>query len=498
MIKRKIPGGDEMQESAKNAVDNSANGRVPNRKLFAYAAGIAGQNMHYSFLNGWLFYFCNNILKISADAVGYITSISRLWDSVNDPLIGAMIDRHRFRNGEKLRPLLRFLPPIIGILSLLMFTDMGFTGNTSVIYILVCYLIWDVFYSMQDVALWGMLALSSPDSDERARVAQWTALGVTAGCTVAGVFPMAKDIAVNTFGISDKTVFFVGALILSVGGQLITLAATKMDESVKEEQKKDESLLEAIFVLRHNKTLLFISLARILECIKLSVPWAYFFESQVSYKVGGIQIGGGTAQVVYGAVSGLPGTAAMLAATKIVDAVGGMKKVLLLAQVSSIVLRIVSYFIGFKSIWRIVLVMLIMGLQSIPANMVNIAHRSLMSDSIDYVEYTTGKRTEGITFSMQNFATKVGEAISLFINGKLLTLVGYNQNIAMTAQNAVFMKWQWPMFILGPAVGAVLYLLAIVFVKDDKEQRKQIEQELKLRRDKLVEQSETQLANINN
>lgn len=486
-----------MNRENSSADELLAGGKVPNRNLFAYAAGIAGQNMHYSFINGWLFYFCNNVLKISADAVGYITSISRLWDSVNDPIIGAMIDKHRFKNGEKLRPLLRFLPPIIGILSLLMFTDFGFTGNLSVIYILVCYLIWDIFYSMQDVALWGMLALSSPNSEERARVAQWTAIGVTAGSTVAGAFPMIKDVAINTFGASDKTVFFVGALILSLGGQFITWAATKMDESVKDEEKKDESLLEAIFVLRHNKTLLFISLARILECIKLSVPWAYFFESQVFYKVGGLEIGGGTAQVVYGAVSGLPGTVAMLAATKIVDAIGGMKKVLLLAQISSIVLRIVSYFIGFKSIWRILIVMLIMGLQSIPSAMVNIAHRSLMSDSIDYVEYTTGKRTEGITFSMQNFATKIGEAVSLFINGKLLTLVGYNHNIAMTAQNAVFMKWQWPMFILGPAVGAILYLCVIVFVKDDKEQRKQIEQELKLRREKMTAESAAELERIN-
>jgi Na+/melibiose symporter-like transporter len=156
-----------------------------------------------------------------------------------------------------------------------------------------------------------------------------------------------------------------------------------------------------------------------------------------------------------------------------------------------------SYFIGFKSIPRIVIVMLLMGLQSIPANMVNIAHRSLMSDSIDYVEYTTGKRTEGITFSMQNFATKVGEALSLFISGKLLTAVGYNQNIGMTAQGAVFMKWQWPMFILGPVVGAILYLAVIVFVKDDKEQRKQIETELKLRREKMVENAEAELESIN-
>lgn len=472
-------------------------GYVPNRNLFGFAAGIAGQNIHYSFITGWLFYFCNTVLKISADAVGYITSISRLWDSINDPLIGALIDRHRFKKtDEKLRPYLKFLPIIISVISLMMFTDLGLSGNAVIIFILICYLIWDVFYSMQDVALWGMLALSSPRSEERARVSQWTALGVNAGWAVTGIFPMVKDIAINNFNVSDKSVFFVAALLFCVGGQILTLAATSMKESVKEEENKNESFLEAIFVLRHNKTMLCISLARILECVKLSVPWAYFFESQVFYKIGGLEIGGGTAQVIYGGLTGAPGTFAMFAATKIVDAVGGMKKVLILAQVSSVVLRIVSYFIGFKSIWRMLLVILILGLQSIPANMVNIAHRSLMSDSIDYVEYTTGKRTEGITFSMQNFTTKIGESISLFINGQLLTLVGYNQNIAMTAQNATFMKWQWPMFILGPAVGALLYLAVIVFLKDDKEQKKMIEQELKIRRDKLKQEAVEELKSI--
>lgn len=485
-----------MNKERKNSREQLENGYVANRNLFAYAAGIAGQNMHYGFINGWLFYFCNNVLKISAEAVGYITSISRLWDSVNDPLIGALIDRHRFKNGEKLRPYLVYLPAIIGVLSLLMFKDWGLGGNAAVFYVLVCYLIWDVFYSMQDVALWGMLALSSPRSEERARVAQWTAIGVTVGSALAGIVSLAKDIAINTFGTTDKTFFFISAVVFGVGGQIISASAFKMKESVKDEGRNNESIFEAIFVLRHNKTLLFISLARILEYIKLSVPWAYFFESQVFYKVGGFEIGGGTAQFIYGGLSGAPGAFAQLAATKIVDRIGGMKRTLILAQVSSIVIRVISYFVGFKSIWRMLIVIVLIGLQSIPANMVNIAHRSLMSDSIDYVEYTTGKRTEGITFSMQNFATKIGESISLLLNGKLLAFVGYDQNLAMTAQNPVFMKWQWPMFILGPAVGALLYLTAIVFVKDDKEQRKMVERELKLRRDELAKQAASELEKV--
>jgi len=475
-----------------------AEGRIPGKSLFAYAAGIAGQNMHYGLISGWLFYFCNTVLKIGAEAVGIITGISRLWDSINDPIIGALIDRHTFKkSGEKLRPYLIYLPAIIGILSLFMFKDWGLDGNKALIYVLVFYLIWDLFYSMQDVALWGMLALSSPRSEERARAAQWTAIGVTAGGALAGLVPLVKDIAINNFGVTDKSFFLAAAVILGLGGQLISMSAFKMKESVKNDNKEKESLFEAIFVLRHNKTMLLISLARILEYIKLSVPWAYFFESQVFYKVGATEIGGGTVQFVYGLLTGAPGTFAQFAATKIVDKVGGMKKVLVLAQVSSIVLRVISYFVGYNKIWNILIVALFMGLQSIPAFMVNIAHRSLMSDSIDYVEYKTGKRTEGITFSMQNFATKIGEALSLFINGKLLTLVGYNQNIAMTAQNGLFMKWQWPMFILGPIVGAILYLIVIVFVKDDKEERKMIEAALQERRKEIAGKNREELESVN-
>lgn len=241
-------------------------GYVPNKRLFAYSAAIAGQNMHYAFINGWLFYFCNNILKIKAEYVGYITGISRIWDAINDPIVGALIDRHIFKKtGEKLRPFLIYLPPLIGILSLLMFMDFGLSSVGAVVLILICYLSWDVIYSMQDVSLWGMLSISSPHSEERARVAQWTAIGVTVGCAIAGTFPVVRDIMVNKIGISDKKSFIIGAAILGLGGQLVSMLAGFMKEQVKNEAAPKESFFEAIFVLRHNKTMLLISLARILE-----------------------------------------------------------------------------------------------------------------------------------------------------------------------------------------------------------------------------------------
>lgn len=482
-----------MAKERTSEADALARGRIPNRRLFGYAAGIAGQNMHYGFINGWLFYFINTVLKVDARAVGFITGASRLWDAINDPIAGVFIDRHTFKNGEKLRPFIVYTAPIIGLLAPLMFRNWGFGSTGTIVYIVICYLMWDLFYSVQDTSLWGLLAVSSPISEERSRAAQWTAIGVTAGAALPGLFPAIKDICVNNLGIGVEKVFLAGALIFGLGGELISMSAGIMKELVKNESSEKESFFDSIFVLRHNKTMLLISLARILEYFKLTVPWAYFFESGVSYKIGGLEIGGGTAQLVYGAATGAPGTLCMFAATKIVEKVGGMKRILIIAQISSVILRVASFFVGYKSLWRIILVMIIMGLQGIPANMMNIAHRSLMSDSIDYVEYTTGKRTEGITFSMQNFATKVGDAIALFINGQLLSLVGYDPELAMTAQNPVFNKWQWPMFILGPITGAVLYLIVILFVRDDREERKMIENALCERRKALAQNAKNEL-----
>jgi Na+/melibiose symporter-like transporter len=74
-------------------------GYIPNRELTSHAAGLAGQNLAYAYIAGWLFYFCTNVLKISPKKVGIITGISRAWDAFNDPLVGGYIDKRSSRPG---------------------------------------------------------------------------------------------------------------------------------------------------------------------------------------------------------------------------------------------------------------------------------------------------------------------------------------------------------------------------------------------------------------
>lgn len=463
--------------------------KVNSGRLFSYAVGLAGQNMTYAYISNWLFYFMTSVMKIDSVMVGIITSVTRAWDSVNDPIVGALVDRHRFRNGSKLRPYLAVTPPIIGVLTAIMFISfpVGMTAKIAIIF--AAYLLWDFFYSFQDVALWGMVAVSSPDSHERARVSQWASIGAGAGSTIIMVFQVLRS-SMNNAGVSDAVVFAIFGIVFGLGGELISMSAHRMQEKV-ETPKSEESLFEAIFVLRHNRTLLLISLARFCKDITQTLlPWAYFFESRKSFDFGFAEFDGPTSQVVYTVLTGAVGALAMFFATKVSDKLGGMKRILLLAQSTSVLLRIVSYFIGINTTPRLYAVMLLMAVVSVPMNMMDIAHRSLTSDSIDYVEYKTGMRTEGISFSIQNFISKISSAVALLINGFILKWLKYDNNLKNYQQGALFMKWQWPIFIIGPVIGSIFYLIVISFVKDDPEERSRIEAELEKRRKEVKAKTE--------
>lgn len=85
---------------------------------------------------------------------------------------------------------------------------------------------------------------------------------------------------------------------------------------------------------------------------------------------------------------------------------------------------------------------------------------------------------------MQNFTAKITAAIQLFINGLVLELLHFDGSIeGVAGQSQAFYDWQWPLFILGPAIGAFLYLIPAFFIKDNKEEREKIESDLKRRRE---------------
>ncbi|HOD02451.1 MAG TPA: MFS transporter, partial [Clostridiales bacterium] len=150
--------------------------------------------------------------------------------------------------------------------------------------------------------------------------------------------------------------------------------------------------------------------------------------------------------------------------------------------------RIITFFLGFDSPARFIVIILLSSLMNIPGSLMDIAHRTLTSDSIDEVELKTGVRTEGVSFAMQNFISKLSGGSGALIEGFILSKLGYDsfRKNAGLPQSSYFKKFQWPMFILGPVSGALLYLFFISFVKDDKAHKAEVERKLKDRREALA------------
>lgn len=456
-------------------------GYIPNRELFSHALGLAGQNLAYSYIAGWLFYFCTNILKIGPKKVGIITGIARAWDAVNDPIVGGYIDKRKSKPGQKLRPYLMYLPLPIGVFSALMFIDWGLSETAAIVYLIVVYLIWDTLYSFQDVGLWGMVAMASPHSSEHLRMAQWAQIGAGAGSTLMGLFPLILG-AREKFGITESQLFMIAGLVCGLGGQLISWVAVGVKERV-ENKPQEDSLLEGILMVRHNKILLIMAVAQILGALSPVIPGIYFFKYGVdTVKFGSVSMNGETLMFWFGLASGFPYAFAMFLAKGLSKKLGGPKNVFIVSKSAAIAARVAAYFIGFDSPAKIIAVAALLAIASFPDGASEIAKKSLWCDSIDYVEWKTGKRTEGISFSVQNFLSKLTSGISLYINGMVLNSLGFKEHFGIKGQPAKFYKYQWPIFILAPAVGMTLFLLTILTINYPKELKEQVERELIERR----------------
>ncbi|NLP48546.1 MAG: hypothetical protein GX345_06335 [Clostridiales bacterium] len=469
-------------------------GYIPNRELFAHAAGLAGQNAAYGFISGWLFYFCNVILKIGAEKVGIITGIARAWDAVNDPVVGAYIDRRKSAPGNKLRPYLLYFPIPIAVLSALMFVNFGFSELGAIVYFLIIYLLWDTLYSFQDVGLWGMLSMTSPHSSEHLRMAQWARIGAGFGGAPIAIFPLILG-AKESLGLTESQLFLLGGIVFGFGGQILSMVAAGAKERVAGKEPED-SIWEGMMVVRHNKVLLTISLARVLGSLSPVIPAIYFFKYGVStINFGRFELNGESLMFWYGIFSGIPYAFTQFMAKEITIKLGGAKRTVLIAKTSVALSRIIAFFIGFTSPGRIAFSAFFQSLASIPDGASEIAQTSLWCDSVDYVEWKTGKRTEGISYAFQNFLSKLTGSISLLINGFILGRLGFDAALGVSGQPSVFYKWQWPIFMLGPVVGIVLHLLTIATIDYPAEMKEKVEREL-LERRALQEELEREVGQV--
>ncbi len=468
---------------------------ISKKEKINFYAGLSGQNMVYSLIGaGFFTYFMTDIAMFPAAVVTVLLIIMKVWDGINDPVIGSFIDKHTFKNGEKLRPFLRYTPLPVGVFTVLVL--FVFSTNKDLLWLRVAYFIimyigWDIAYTLQDVAMWGITASVSPNGEERDSFVKWAR---TIGSCVFGVLsmviPMIIESVANILGTSMALVTIVFAVIFGLGGAMLSIRAHKAQERVVvPPQTKQKSLGESFSLLFKNKMLLLVTISNLLGALgfggQLTV---YFFKYMIPADFLGSDsfIGALGLTTIYSAITYGPQFIGMVFADKLKKFFKGYRNALIFMQLTNIVLRVIAFIIGFEGV-NLWIGMILMGIGCIPMGAASIAQTSIFCDSIDYMEWKTGKRMEGVTFSMQTFFTKVSSGITGGLATLALSLLGYvaiddSAAVFVGTQTAAFESWIWPLFMLTPAIASLLYIIPLLFIKYTPEQRTQVEKELAERR----------------
>jgi len=457
---------------------------IPRKELSSMLFGTMGQVVMFGMAGNWFFHFCTNVLKIDPRAVGQMTGAVAAFDAMVDPVAGTVIDSHQFKDGRKLVPWIRNLAPPCALLSFLLFVNWNFQNTAlKIAYCVAIYLIWDTLHSFLNTSLMGMTAAISPFSSQRARTAQWMDIGQMIGFFMPELLmPMLSD--GGAFGMTQQRVYLIFAVILCLGGGFLMLSATGLKERVTAIQGSRSNPFKMIFnVLRHNHILLLLLLMDLIRCASPNINMIYVFQ-QVNYQWGGRVISGAALVTILTVLAGLPGAALKLVAVKVADKMGGMKRVMIIATLTDVACRVITFFIGYNTMTKIILVYVFETIVQIPWNLYGIAQRALLGDSVDFVEWKTGQRTEGITMSARNLSMKLGGGLRRFIMGYTLDWLQYDASLVelKLPQNAHFQRNVWGVFKLGIGAGAFLSLIPLVLMKYPDTLKAQVESELAERR----------------
>ena len=471
---------------------------ISKKERNSFLTGLAGQNVVYCMIGASFFtYFMTDIALFPPAVVTVLILLMKIWDGINDPIIGSIVDRHRFKTGEKLRPLLKYTPVPVGVFTVLIFVVFSTAEELlwlRVGYFVIMYLCWDITYTLQDVAIWGMTSVVTPDSNERDKFVQ---LARTIGSIFYGVFsavvPMIMEMVAKQSGNSLALMTVLFAAIFGLGGALVSAKCYKAQERVRlvEPSQQQTSIFECFKLLFQNKMLMLITLANLFGSFAFGNNLVtHFFKYKMEpVFVAGFELGPLTLTTVYGAITYAPSFLGMIFADKLKIKFKGYKNLLIFIQICTIVGKVLAWIIGFEGN-NILIGMIIMAICSIPSGASGIAQTSLFCDSVDYMEWKTGKRTEGVTFAMQTFFTKISSGITGGLATMSLGILGYKAvedvpgAVYLGTQTQAFEDWIWPLTMLTPAIAALLYIIPLLFIKYTPEQKAQVEKDLAERRAK--------------
>ena len=386
--------------------------KLDNRNRLYFGLGTVGRDMFYSFEANTILYFLSDVLSLPVwvfAAASMVLSVMRIFDAVNDPITGLVIDNIRSPWGK-------FKPSILvgGVLSAVFFvmlfgnigTDWGF-----VVIFGLAYLLWDITYGVNDIGYWTLLPAMSSDQKQRERTGAFARI-----CANVGMYVVMVAWKPVTEALGDTpTAWFWCAVVIAViylAGLLFPLLGVK-EKRVAPEKQESTSLKQMWRALVHNDQLMWTTLAMGLFMIGYCTTTG-FAVYYMKYLFGD--------EGMYVVLVGVCGVA-QLTSLAIYPAVAKKFNRKQLYTLSTI-LVLAGYALFMFAEVSIILVALCAVLVFVGQAFIQTLMLMFLADTVEYGQWKLGKRNESITFSIQPLINKLGGAISTGMVSLTLILSG--------------------------------------------------------------------------
>lgn len=428
---------------------------------FSFGFALLGQNFIYGLLLNYLMIYYTDIVGLTAAAVGTLFLIARCWDAVNDPFMGLLVDRTRSRWG-KFRPYLLFTPIPIAIATTLCFTTIDVSPGLKLAFAYATYLIWGMIYTVNDVPLWSLSAAMSRNTQERTGIISIARMLAMVGIMIPAIFVIPL---VNALGQgNDQTGYMATAALFGFGGAaLMFLAFFNTKERVVQSTERP-GFKQSFDAVAKNRPLQIIMAISLLNVFAMAAQSLYVFFA--TYNLGDRN----TLPILMTlTITGM--IIGMAPVPLLVSRIGKIGAFVVLATCKAIA-AITFFFVGYESISAVYAMTLISALFTGGPIIIITA---MLADSIDYMEWRAGNRSEGVIFSIQTFLAKFSSAIGGFLAGMALTVIGYVPNAAQSTQtlSGIFI-----LITLIPGLGSLIALVPLKFYELNEDRHREINLEL--------------------
>ncbi len=451
------------------------------KEKIGYSLGDTASNLFFQTFIFFITIFYTDVFGISAKAVGIMFLITKIWDAVNDPMMGMIADRTETRWG-KFRPYILWFAIPFGLLGVLTFTTPNLSVTGKLVYAYVTYTLLMMLYTVINVPYSALMGVITSNARVRTVVSQFRFVAAFVGMIIVQYSVLRM---VENFGKGDEALGWQLAMVvlstLAIVLLFITFATTK--ERVQPPKGQKTTLKNDLRDLSRNIPWLLIGGATVFQLIFILIRngsimyyFQYFVKDQQVALLGNTYSYSWESMVSTFLLTGSFVTIlGALLASWFSNVLG--KRTTYAGCLGAAGLFAALYY--FLSPNDVILMFVFQFLFSFVLGPVSVLQWAMYTDTADYSELKTGRRATGLVMSASLFALKLGVALGAAILAWILALYGYQPNVEQTATSLQGIKLAMSLYSAIPAlIGAGI----MIFYPLSNKMMVKIEEELTARR----------------